>query len=114
MTKEIEWNKLIAAFMSESSEPYSENGDFVSYNGVDADAVFVDFREMKYHTSYDWLMSVVEKIRYEEGLISTQATIDYLFGRSVKGLIFKSIRDLWEVVIENIEYRTSLTQKPTP
>lgn len=60
MTKEeiIENNKLIAEFMGYN--PHYKNGIF---QGYELKPKIITFPEhLKYHTSWDWLMSVVEKI----------------------------------------------------
>lgn len=60
-----ETNKLISKFVNDCEMGvYSEDGDFIhsSICGVDADSAFYRWEDMKFHTSWDWLMPVIEKI----------------------------------------------------
>jgi len=58
----LEGNKMISRFASESKEPYRNEGDFVSYIGCNGEEGYFDYEDMQYHTSWNWLMPVVEKI----------------------------------------------------
>ena len=58
-------NKLIAEFMG-LENPFNEINDatLYKYKGVDEKGEFqfnIELHEMKYHTSWDWLMPVVEE-----------------------------------------------------
>jgi hypothetical protein len=57
-TEIIEGNKLIAEFMGERviKEPYFDN-KLPVISGEDG------YKQTKYHTSWDWLMPVIEKIK---------------------------------------------------
>lgn len=56
-TKITEGNKLIAEFMSIEFKDVGYSNKMASINGG-----FYFANELKYHTSWDWLMPVVEKI----------------------------------------------------
>lgn len=58
----VESAKIISRFASEHAHPYNETGDFVSYNGIDAEEEYWSYDKMKYHTSWDWLKPVIDKI----------------------------------------------------
>jgi hypothetical protein len=66
MTKEeiIEGNKLIAEFMYPEAKKEYEMGEIDISDGIYKKMCLVmnDFNHMSYHTSWDWLMPVVEKI----------------------------------------------------
>ena len=64
-------------------------------------------REMLYHTSWEWLMPVVERIRDNEKMGSLENTIRYLFSRispTRQTMQFNSIEDLYEAVFQFIEF----------
>lgn len=69
MNKEqrIEFNKLIAEFMG----GYDHGGSFNF--GADNDKYnlpqWADYKELQYHSSWDWLMPVVEKIQDTPAII---------------------------------------------
>lgn len=74
MTKKeiIEGNKLIADFMKFT--PWFDSGEYIGYRELDVDkySTYQDgwghrphacvFSELRFHSSWDWLMPVVEKI----------------------------------------------------
>ena len=63
--KEQQEAKLISSFISEAETLYSEFGDFIHsrYNGDNSsEANYYTWASMKFNTSWDWLMPVVEKI----------------------------------------------------
>lgn len=60
----IEGNKLIAEFMGileSSGTTLSESGIIVSAKGYDYRGEFLLLDELRYNTSWDWLMPVVKK-----------------------------------------------------
>jgi len=66
--KTIENNKLIAEFMGEEANEYA-NYSFPQHGYLKLNGEFkTDFKvsELKYHTSWDWLMLVAERIEEEE------------------------------------------------
>lgn len=54
-----EENELIAKFMGKTIQPQVGTPEFVRWNGERCD---YSYYEVAYHTSWDWLMPVVEKI----------------------------------------------------
>lgn len=61
----IEGNKLIAEFMGileSSGTTLSESGIIVSAKGYDYRGEFLLLDELRYNTSWDWLMPVIDKI----------------------------------------------------
>ena len=60
----LENNKLIADFMGLKPNRHNQDPlhptDFAEYGGK-----FIKYSDMEYHTSWDWLMPVVEKCRNE-------------------------------------------------
>ncbi len=68
MTNEqvIECNKLIAEFdgWSEAAIVRHASGDTTYVRQCNGGADFAIIAQMKYHTSWDWLIPVVEKIHY--------------------------------------------------
>ena len=63
MTEIIEGNKLIAEFMCKTIYPIAGTKEFNKWRGNRCD--YHEF-ELKYHSSWDWLMPVVEKIEKSE------------------------------------------------
>lgn len=57
----IENNKLIAEFMGLKPNPYNQDPLHPTDFAEDGDKC-IKYSAMEYHTSWDWLMSVVEKI----------------------------------------------------
>jgi hypothetical protein len=83
MNKDIlEGNKLIAEFMPDMKpfeNPYrkikKEDGFYIRYNIIDGSRSIVG--DIKYHTSWDWIMPVVERIGEDyEFMIDTYAGIE--------------------------------------
>lgn len=66
MTQEIiNRNKLISSFMSKGDTPFSEFGDNISGEICGLNTAiphYYTWEAMKFHSSWDWLMPVVEKI----------------------------------------------------
>jgi hypothetical protein len=100
----IENNKNIAKFMNWSYLPYSEQSKYFNYkpgyykNGIAVVNMFESseylcrkHRDLKYHTSFDWLMPVVCKL-----LESEQITSD-LFRN------WNNINELYSTVVELIK-----------
>lgn len=91
----VEGNKIICRFMSESKEPYNGTGDFITYNGIDSEADYFDYTEMKYHTSWDWLMPVVKKI-----LATDTGTLDVYSLYVEDSLRTADITKVWEACLD--------------
>jgi hypothetical protein len=106
MTKEItEGNKLIAEFMGLTSNPY-DNGKTWA-NGtkiIDGDLYADSWTLLFYHSSWDWLMPVVEEIRDMHDLHNLQNTIIYLIHKQGgMDARLNSISGLWMAVVEFIK-----------
>jgi len=67
----LEGNKLIAEFMGYTKEQYTVEGSSKEYdvwtNNLICKGCYYDLFDLKYHSSWDWLMPVVEKIQYDLG-----------------------------------------------
>lgn len=61
----IEGNKIIAEFMGEASKGTSQFSYWLKLPNKTV-STWVNITEVKYHTSWEWLMNVVEKIRQYE------------------------------------------------
>jgi len=109
----IEGNMLIAEFMS-VSQVSAENGHFYYVNGD-------SYKELRYHSSWDWLMPVVEKINKMNAAIVinphnvniTTHVIDHLLQDDsyLKQYFFKPsghnytpIEAVWQCVVEFIKW----------
>lgn len=101
----IEGNKLIAEFMG-----YIDNGDPDGFL-IDPNTNYdVNVDELKFHSSWDWLMPVVEKIQS----LRNDKDIDELDRIHITALevSFKNlpkngytkIEDMWQAVIEFIKW----------
>lgn len=80
--KIVEGNKLIAEFMGWSKSDY-HNTPNKMYNG----AIGIHVDHLQYHTSWDWLMPVVEKIE------DCRIVDDYGFSVNI---------DNWQVIIKSL------------
>lgn len=88
-----EGNRLIAEFMG----LYMRKGDTYPYGKPNAE---VNYREAEYHTSWDWLHPVIEKIgkMYDEGRVPLYRNL-VLFELT----IFTNIETVWAAVIQFIQ-----------
>ena len=84
-------NKLIAEFMQESSEGFN----LYDYNGC-----HYKVGELMFHTSWDWLMPVVEKI--ENGGLDPHELIDGSLRKNNQKR-WRSIEDLYNVAVHLIK-----------
>ena len=97
----IEDNKLIAEFMgatyitAKQPNPYWEN---VPDNGQ-----YLDTKRLKYHSSWDWLMPVVEKIQEVVGDNEELFETD-MFESLINTIPYANIEDSFKVVIEFIKW----------
>lgn len=64
----VEGNKLIAEFIGISDFTLNEFDKFLVTDNNKVIGYF-SYEDLKYHTSWDWLMPVVEKIEVEQGCI---------------------------------------------
>lgn len=108
-----ESNRLIADFMGEEKCPY----------GVGTNQVHTD--DLKYHSSYDWLMPVVEKIaryEYEDDIdtayLRTFGKIDQggdfmvRFNRQILFTMPTLIEATWLAVVDFIKWFNSQNKTP--
>lgn len=108
----IEGNKLIAEFMGKKkSTGFGLNFRFDTwYNGI-------LLSDLKYHTSWDWLMPVVEKIVHEDsafrmtiGNVAAICNFESQFEAKAKGEGKKysstnTIEAVWLAVVEFIKWK---------
>ena len=96
----IEGNKLIAEFMGKTIYPVRGTKEFKKWKGTPCD---YEYFEVKYHSSWDWLMPVCKKIN--ESVIGI--TLDGSFApvyRMLKGLTEINIEATWLAVVEFIKW----------
>lgn len=96
-------NKLIAEFMGgvqitkEQPNPYWE--------GVPDGGQYLDTPNLKYHSSWDWLMPVVEKcLQRHDAIIDGREIIDTPCVDIIEGLKSVSISETHQAVIEFIKW----------
>lgn len=99
----FEWNKLIAMFMGLPSPPVNEIGYYAPC-------------ELEYHTSWDCLMPVVEKIEGMDchvviGTNKIELQADGFCGSSRVGYGYSKIQCLFEVITEFIQWYNKQLQK---
>jgi hypothetical protein len=99
-----EGNKLIAEFMG--VESYEANGYVNFIYSDDNHRTHVD---LAYHSSWDWLMPVVEKI-HAEGDFDDYYADDLLHNEMTQAMGMADIKALWGYVIEFIDWYNHLTK----
>jgi hypothetical protein len=106
MTTIEEKNRMIAEFMGHEEEQ-TENGEFVYaiefQNPEKLNDIQVEFfceHELKYHTSWDWLMSVVDKIYSMDGVELDTRDIETVIDRPIS----IKLEDMHYVVCQFIEW----------
>ena len=108
----IEGNKLIAKFMevtNEISDLYylPQFGHyFNSYGNIEFNDIFRS-TELKYHSSWDWLMPVVEKIKNTIGFKSIDECSEKEWYASIgvtRLTITSDIQTVWYAVINYIKW----------
>lgn len=65
----IQGNKLIAEFVRTAEKQYSDDGDFIDSqycNDNSSEANYYRWGDMRFSTSWDWIMPVVKKIQQIE------------------------------------------------
>lgn len=73
-----ETNKLIAEFMGAKLSGGDETFDFLGIQPSNEFFQFWHVTQLKYHTSWDWLMPVVEKIEKERHVIKQESfSVEY-------------------------------------
>jgi len=92
MTPTKERNKLIAEFM----ELYLIKGEKYPFGHP---ITKVNFKEARYHYSWDWLMPVVEKILFKTG--DNHAQFDTMI---ISALSEVNIKSVWQAVIQFITW----------
>lgn len=102
MEKDVrEGNKMIAEFMGKYFAAGRVYHDEQEFKNMPQDFI----RELKYHTSWDWLMPVVKKI-----LATDTGTLDVYSLYVEDSLRTADILKVWESCIDFIEYYNSTTQ----
>ena len=108
-------NKMIAEFMGLSYKAKTEH-PLVFPDGLWMDKkTKVGYNELFYHSSWDWLMPLVEKIERMGGHITIGTNkIECQFqdfrGSSKVGFGYTKIQCVWEVIVEFIKWYN--TQNP--
>lgn len=100
-TKEIEGNILIGGFMGEKQELTSQINFWILLPGYSLKR-WINVVDLKYHTSWDWLMPVCKKI------------IEMYFDRRediFKGLHNCDINETWKAVVRFIKFWNDDTQE---
>ena len=117
----MEGNKIIAEFMGEKTGT-SKRGSLILIHDKPDDDVSHPFSYPQYHTSWDWLMPVVEKINsvnnneYDVIIwrndchINDRTEIIFETSRRKSGELL--IEVVWEAVIQFITWYNSLTSTP--
>ena len=115
----LEGNKLIAEFMNlEEIDGFttSLSGLEVSAKGYKYEYEFVLLDDLRYHSSWDWLMSVVEKIEFlsghlvEIGLTScTIKNIDLTWVHTSQGI--SKIESVWLACLAFIKWYNQNKEK---
>jgi len=103
LTPQVEGNKLIAEF---------EQRKFFGKYTIDhyGEGTFNELPEMKYHSSWDWLMPVVERIKslWDAEFLDLQLLIeDSDASRISHLLVWADIDSVYEAVIEFIKWYNS-------
>jgi len=92
-------NKLIAEFMG-LENPFNEINDatLYKYKGVDEKGEFqfnIELHEMRYHTSWDWLKPVIDKLREECGIVTLSSRMHVN--------LYSDIGEVYEAVVDFIK-----------
>lgn len=98
----IEGNRLIAEFMG--GRPfYSDRTctEVVAYFGIHDKPAQTYFDDLEYHSSWDWLMPVINKLPKDQ---STMAYCDNLFDNMSDGFFECDIDKVWLAVVNFIKW----------
>ena len=104
----LEGNKLIAEFMEwrmlngSCMTPYEDAG---MLNGGETSICRFEF--LKFHSSWDWLMPVVEKIqiKFDEVIIRYKTCVIYMGSkRAIEKVEDSTIKATWLAVVEFIKW----------
>ena len=100
-TQEIEsGNKLIAEFMG---CPYHMNDEDCEYYEVWHDEL-IPVDSLEYHTKWDWLMPVVEKIEKELGFDVIITLYSCMIGDTADGFREDKISSTWWAIVKFITW----------
>ena len=69
-----------------------------------------DSPDRPYHSSWDWLMPVIDKVRYDIARIKKTAVIDPQHKKIIEGLLMVDIVVAWNGVISFIEWYNEQTK----
>ena len=110
----LDGNRLISEFMGEEVLPIRDRDLYPLIKSEDG------LRQTKYHSSWDWLMPVIEKINDEDEIIITlcpavcivevgngnkiEKTEKFWHSRSFKGLDKKQIGEVYKAVVFSIKW----------
>ena len=102
----LEGNKLIAEFMGLKKQGFGANEYFID-NGY---RIVATSNGLQYHTSWDWIMPVVEKIEDDGYIVYIKQEICYIRNKtnSIKNLVYMchypKITAVFMVVVEFIKW----------
>lgn len=123
MNKEeiIEGNKLIALFMGATltEDKRDQEYMFEASPSPEYAAIYWRISQMKYHSSWDWLMPVVEKIlknQNKAAKFTEQVSSELwysIFSHQISINLLIDINLMWQAVVQFIQwYNTTQTPKP--
>ena len=103
-------NKLIAEFMELETEIFSSGIPNYYYRDI-AEGSFFEEHELSYNVSWDWLMTVVEKIEnfgYEFIIVESRCCVKHNTDHSIEevfhmeGKVCSKLKTTYEAVVEFI------------
>lgn len=109
----VEGNKIVAVFMGAIFKEHKigafSMGELYVFTSPPTEFSSVAWNDyaLAYHSSWSWLMPVVEKIRDVEGMKTLENTIRFLISRispTRQTMQFNSISDLWQAVVKYIQW----------
>ena len=90
-------NKLIAEFMG--LEIHESKHKYITTYYVTIDGVSTDLQDLQYHTSWDWLMPVVQKI---DNMFGDDNQVDDAINRVHNAVLSFDIDNTYQAVVEFI------------
>lgn len=101
----IEGNKLIAEFLFPNWQEEFNNDNIIIEKGIMVKAILYskDYEQLRYHSSWDWLMPVVEKIwdKTTKGEFPFETNREYSF---LLLPIYTNIDEVWLSVVEFLQW----------
>lgn len=102
----VEGNKIIARFMGATKSTVDADSRYLRFTEPQAGTGTYAFypQDLKYHTSWDWLMPVVEKILNTPPIKGSVLRGVFLWENIVSALELVSIEKVWEAVTQFTEW----------